>query len=289
MDALYHYCSSDTFTSIVHGQSIWLSSLSLSNDTMEGRLVNKTLMHLADRDQLDIKLRECLQHEMAVFENLFDGLGFCLSEDGDLLSQWRGYADDAHGVSIGFNRMYLERLADLSKATYGSGFNLLKVEYEPCVHEAEVAPTYHELHNLLKARTFTMSSEFYLPDVATQKTIAEEITERKENDGYWEFTFKLLELFPSLFRLKAPAFREEREWRLLSIMSYGSAEPCHFRSARNRIIPYRAYSLPKIDIPAISEVVLGPRHETPIKVVESMLKQAGFGEAKVRRSDATYR
>lgn len=36
---LYHYCSTSTFLSIIANRSIWLSSMSLSNDTMEGKLV----------------------------------------------------------------------------------------------------------------------------------------------------------------------------------------------------------------------------------------------------------
>lgn len=30
------------------------------------------------------------------------------SKDGDVLSQWRAYADDGYGVSIGFNRSYFD-------------------------------------------------------------------------------------------------------------------------------------------------------------------------------------
>lgn len=38
-------------------------------------------------------------------ENIF---AFCLSEEADLLSQWRGYADDGRGVCIGFKKEALE-------------------------------------------------------------------------------------------------------------------------------------------------------------------------------------
>ena len=49
-NTLYHYCSTESFVSMVRGASLWLSSLSLSNDTMEGRLVNAAVMRLAARD-----------------------------------------------------------------------------------------------------------------------------------------------------------------------------------------------------------------------------------------------
>jgi hypothetical protein len=52
MTVLYHYCSTSTFVSIISGKSIWLSSLNLSNDTMEGKLVAETLCRMATRDGL---------------------------------------------------------------------------------------------------------------------------------------------------------------------------------------------------------------------------------------------
>ena len=36
-----------------------------------------------------------------------------LSEQDDLLSQWRGYADDASGAAIGFHRGVLETACDM--------------------------------------------------------------------------------------------------------------------------------------------------------------------------------
>jgi len=81
-ETLYHYCGTKAFFSIVHNRSIWLSSLSLSNDTMEGRLGNETIMHLAERDELDASNREHLQNNVALIEGMFEGLGFCLSEEG---------------------------------------------------------------------------------------------------------------------------------------------------------------------------------------------------------------
>lgn len=53
MDILYHYCSTPSFHAIVHSHELWLSSLSLSNDTMEGKLVTSTIIRLAERDSLD--------------------------------------------------------------------------------------------------------------------------------------------------------------------------------------------------------------------------------------------
>lgn len=266
---------------------MWLSSLSLSNDTMEGRILNKTFMRLAERDGLDQRTLLQVGKNVEMMEKLFDGLGFCLSEEGDLLSQWRGYADDARGLSIGFHRDYLERLAEASKGNGKPGFTLQRVEYESSTHESLVEPTYRELRGLIDAGAFKTPGPKTLLDTRSEEEVA---IERKAIRAAWSAAyFKVLELFPRLFELKGTAFREEREWRLVSILVRDLSDDCLFRSGRDRIVPYRSFALSDIGIPAIAEVVLGPRNLTPVTITHSMLKQLGFGDVPVRSSAATYR
>jgi Protein of unknown function (DUF2971) len=287
VDSLYHYCKAETFVSMIRSRSLWLSSLSLSNDTMEGRLVKTTIMRLAERDGLEPRARERLQESLAFTERAFDGLGFCLSEHGDLLSQWRGYAEDARGVAVGFSRAYLESLADSTRGGERSGFAMYKVEYESDAQEAEVRPTYRELRKLIDAGAFKTRGISSLLDVRTPDQIAAD--DRKTKEVHTALVFKLLELFPKLYKLKASAFREEREWRLVSMHIANGSDECLFRASAGRIIPYRSFELLPQSAPPFSEIILGPRHETPPSVIQSMLKQTGFGEVDVRRSEATYR
>ena len=272
---------------MVSSRAIWLSSLSLSNDTMEGRLVKATIMRLAERDGLEPRARERLQESLAFTERAFDGLGFCLSEEGDLLSQWRGYADDGRGVSVGFNRTYLESLADSTRGGEKSGIAIYKVEYEPAAQESEVGPTYRELRKLIDAGAFRITGISSLLDSRTPEQVAAD--DQKIKQAHTALVFKLLELFPKLYKLKAAAFREEREWRLVSMHITNGSDECLFRASAGRVIPYRSFELLSQSVPPFSEIVLGPRHETPANVVQSMLKQTGFGEVEVRRSEATYR
>lgn len=286
-ETLYHYCGTEAFVSLIRSRSIWLSSLSLANDTMEGRLVNAAVMRLATRDELDAQARESLHESLAFMERFFDGLGFCLSEDGDLLSQWRGYADDARGVSVGFSRAYLNSLAASRRGEDRSGFAVYKVEYESDKHEALVEPTYRELRKLIDAGAFRRRGSWSLLDSRSAEEVAAD--DDKIEKAHKALMFKVLELFPRLYELKASAFREEREWRLVSIFTDRTSDSCKFRASKGRVIPYREFELQELDVPPIAEVVIGPRHETPPDVIKSLLRQAGFGNASVRRSDATYR
>lgn len=254
---------------------------------MEGRLVNETIMRLAMRDGLDATARESLRESLAFMERFFDGLGFCMSKDGDLLSQWRGYADDARGVSIGFSVAYLKALSEAHRGENRGSFALYQVRYEPDAHESLIEPTYRELRKLIDSGAFRRRGSRSLLDSRTPEEIAE--ADREIDNAYKVLMFKILELFPRLYELKAPAFREEREWRLVSIFTERTLDACDFRSSRGRIVPYRSYSLLALADTAITEVIVGPRHETPPDVIQSLLRQTGFRQAVVRRSEATYR
>lgn len=289
MDILYHYCSSASFHAIAQSHSIWLSSLSLSNDTMEGKLVANVIERLAKRDSLDQDAVRGLREVIGFFEEIADGLGFCLSKDGDLLSQWRGYAADATGVAIGFSTEYLKWLSEKSKLGSEPGFTLQEVEYEPSAHELCVEPTYQRAKQFIDAGAFkspTSHGANLLFSRTTQEIEQENTAILNAHSGLFKTTILLL---PELFRLKAYAFREEREWRLLSYPAKGGKDNCLHRALHDRIVPYRNVELVELTRNPIAEVILGPKHGTPEKVVADFLRQNHYGDVQVRRSAASYR
>jgi len=287
MNVLYHYCPTDAFHSIVENHAVWLSSLSLSNDTMEGKLVASIFARLAKRDGLDHATSQRLQEMLSFFEQIVDGLGFCLSEEGDLLSQWRGYAADATGISIGFSKQYLDLLAEESHGQDTSGFTVMRVQYESQAHETEVGPTYDEAKRLIEAGAFKSPEIRHLIDLRTDQEVEQETKETEKARSVLALT--MLMLFPKLFLLKSPAFREEKEWRLLSYFVRSAKEVSSYRTLGDRLIPYRSYQLLHLERQPVVEVVLGPKHLTPVRVIEDFLKQSGFGTVQVRRSEASYR
>ena len=135
MDTLYHYCPTESFLGIISNRSIRLSSLSLSNDTMEGRLVSRIFERFLEQSDISSDEKEYVRDTIEFVEDMFDGLGFCLSEKPDTLSQWRGYADDGRGFSIGFSTSYLNALSK-DGAADKSRFRLDRVLYKQSEHEA---------------------------------------------------------------------------------------------------------------------------------------------------------
>jgi hypothetical protein len=105
----YHYCSNYAFCSIIEQRRVRLSLLSLSNDAKEGHHILDVAARLlpADFEQKEEALTQLRQ-----ILSLISAIGFCVSQDGDLLSQWSGYADNARGVAIGLDREALEKAAD---------------------------------------------------------------------------------------------------------------------------------------------------------------------------------
>ena len=138
---LFHYCSIEGFHAILSNRSIRLSALAQSNDFKEGKLVAESVGRLCARDQLDEVTTSRMQSDIELMESLFSGLGFCMSQDGDLLSQWRGYADNGRGFSIGFSESYLSKLCGISQQIIGGGMYLTHVEYDEKAHDALVEPT----------------------------------------------------------------------------------------------------------------------------------------------------
>jgi hypothetical protein len=287
MTILYHYCSNNAFHSIIENRKISLSSLSLSNDTMEGKLIAEILARIAKADGLDQAATQRLQKLVSGLEQVIDGFGFCLSEDGDLLSQWRGYGADATGVSIGFSKDYLEQFAEASRAQKKPGFTLQRVEYDPEIQEKLIKPTYIEIKKLINEGAFKFLGKRSLLDVRSDDEVKRD--NEKIKSAFSRLSVTVLTLFAKLFLLKTSAFREEREWRLISYFAKTGDDMCSFRALNDRIVPYREFELLQSESGSIVKVILGPKNTTPNYVTESFLKQRGFPNVTILRSEATYR
>lgn len=287
MTILYHYCPNNAFHSIIENRRIWLSSLSLSNDSMEGKLVAEILARISKADGLDLAATHRLQESVSGLEQVIDGLGYCLSENGDLLSQWRGYAADATGVSIGFSKDYLEQFAEASRGPEKSGFILQRVEYDLEIQESLIKPTYIEIKELINEGAFKLPGKRSLLDARSDDEVKRD--NKKIKDAFSRLSITLLTLFAKLFLLKTSAFREEREWRLISYFVKTGDDMCSFRALNERIVPFREFELLESESGSIVEVILGPKNTTPNYVIESFLKQSGFANVKILRSEATYR
>ncbi len=211
-------------------------------------------------------------------EENWQALGFCLSAEDDLLSQWRGYADNASGVAIGFSKEYLKQFSagiDLCwKSTYGQ---FVQVEYNLTRQKEFIRPIFEVMKNIASKDPLKLFSD--------SDVFAGEHNNRL--DAYNELQNQMRELLPKIFLLKDEGFSEEREWRVIvqldakDMAYYG----CNYRVINDKIIPYKDFSL---DCSEIQEVVLGPRNINSGLGVQRFLESNDIWGVKVKKSKIPY-
>jgi hypothetical protein len=285
---LYHYCSNAALVSILSSREIWASDLSLANDHLEGKWIRNVFEEYCRDKKVENYLIERLSKQLENPMSFLGAAGFCLSEDGDLLSQWRGYADDATGVSIGFNKDYFEMLGQV-KLERGDEFNasLKKIEYQRDKQKEMIAEHADEIIDLAKRGA---GLPLTILGGAGDKDAENERLELSKK--LW---FLLLPFTFNMHAMKNPAFQEEREWRLIShIVNRLNAtvlgmSKMDFRASGNRLIPFRRISLEPLSEVSILEIILGPKNITPDNVVAAILARYNWKDVKVIRSTASYR
>jgi DUF2971 family protein len=177
-EVLFHYCPAQAFIDIVTTKTIWLSAFYALNDAAErswGYLIfEKTLEELqrtADPKFIDT-VRALVN--TAYFRSLVMIGSFSL--DGDVISQWRAYADDGRGFAIG---LLPRRLKAPAKQ--------LRVLYDEQLQLQELLGNLKHVHNHEKSIGFKYDEQF------------------QEH---------LLGIGCDLIAYKHPSFREEKEIRL---------------------------------------------------------------------------
>lgn len=260
--------------------TIRLSSLSLSNDSLEGKHVRKVFKRLADKDK-DLLPQEYINYLellIASDEYRYDGFGFCLSKKDDLLSQWILYADKGAGVAIGFSRGFIEWLASKQ------GLRVVDVLYDEDKQAAEVKPIYDEIKKQIKEGALQSDGLGHNEDKKQWNTQAgirdiqkrmlkREATKTKHYNLRRALSIEVVE---KLFLLKSPGFFQEEECRLLKILSKDDEEEYLYLPKSNCLRPYREYGLCKQEHHPIDKVILGPKHKTSEKVIQKFLKQNNF-------------
>jgi len=275
-DILYHYCSNDSLLSIVTSKTLLLTAVTAANDYEETQRTRPFLLsEIAKYDS------EPEKDQLSKLQQLFDinnTIPFIasFSENPDQLSQWRGYADDATGVSIGFNmRCFgLQQRLPLTHVSASQTIGVEKVIYDDANQRDIVG---HLVTEYLK------SAKVPVPDL----------------DNVAIATAIQLRQFSLIF--KNPGFREEAEWRIVhtpilggppsgALNLVGAAGPRKSRMKRQQIVTSIPLDLKKTDeTEPLARVFLGPRNPTHLFDLANLFHEHGFVSVDVRRSSITYR
>ena len=236
---LYHYTDAQGLLGMLKTHRLWASNRRFMNDPTETQYAATLIRTLLDSDETaryvakqikDEKLREVILDKVreGVSQNLTAYLDFdehylaCFCENGDLLSQWRGYGSVGGGYALGFEARAL-----------GVVFYTNQQKPEPVLRRC--------LYNQKEQKKW---SREWIRFIADWVTLCCETPpgQKAPNDycdlGWSSFSWFLSE---SLRCFKHPAYKEEREWR---VIQFGTAptgaravEP-NFRAARRGIVEY---------------------------------------------------
>jgi len=161
---LYHYCSLASFYGIISSKSIWLSAASQSNDSKELTHFYNILDSVSYDVDMNVGKKKILQYSKWL------PFFFCLSENDDLLSQWR-YGAYATGVAIGFNKSAIINLLKNTNAPQFQRVKLANVIYNQdiqkeimtrCLSEGKLSELIHDFFPRFKNSSFFEEKEWRL-------------------------------------------------------------------------------------------------------------------------------
>lgn len=194
-------------------------------------------------------------------------LTVCFSNNGDLLSQWRAYADGGRGVAIGFSPQ------DLGN----NGIYAHPVDYDPNTQ----SDFYFEVFDLIYG--------FWL-----KRNSSERAKQR--------FRQLVANLFYPMTLMKNGAFREEEEFRATNLQRViardnnfiavdefnGEPAPIQVSVRNNMLVPYKDIFInPELDF--IKRVIVGPRCECTFFEISLALTSNNVFNVDLDRSVASYR
>ena len=204
----------------------------------------------------------------------------CFCADGDLLSQWRGYAGGVGGYAIGFPIEILESRAWAVLPRPPQMAYSVRTPAVPVRYGREQA---------------MVAISQYIEELRTgwgpEATSGWVIT---DSTGRPHIEWMMGSCYRQVAQLKHQAFEEEREYRMIHAGGDGHVVSTRARAAG--LVPYVnfAVNLPKDGKrpdETLAEVVVGPGadQDGQVAAVRDFLLAKGYGRVPVRTSKATYR
>jgi hypothetical protein len=193
------------------------------------------------------------------------------TENGNLLSQWRGYCPHGKGVSVGFEPNSLVAAAENASFRVGK-----------CIYD--------------------YSSQREAASLFVDFSIAQAREEGPSKAPPTQsFYGSFLEIEPDLLRLAAlmknGSFHEEREWRMVSpVLSNYVEPPIRYREGIATLVPYLELPLPvarvgEREVIALHDVIVGPTPNANMSItaISRYLSREGIRPIRVANSGVPYR
>lgn len=269
---VYHYCSMDSFLGIITNKNIRLSDAYKTNDYIELECIF-SVMEKSMTNLLKSEFVHAIQGSYQRWlETYFRPHIACFSKKWDLLSQWRAYANDGKGISIGFDRRYFESIKELDNKE----FEIFDVIYR----YEEQEKLLRNLFSTIRADNLKALEDFYI---------------NKGNKNYFQEIVLASVLLKYRVIFKNETFSEEKEVRLVHGFDRIAAEPdiFEYRVTQDDLISFVELPIDiKTDYPPIKEIILGPNCKVNSGSLRLFLEQNlphTSSEIKIEKSKSSYR
>jgi hypothetical protein len=273
-ELVYHYTDAAGLIGMLQSNKIWATDYRFLNDKSEVGHTRKAVRSIVStalgscKDETCAKFyREILAYQEV--ESTADSYVFSLSEEGDDLGQWRGYAKEGYGFTVGFcgNSIYepTEEEAD---------YSFLKIEYNQAEQIAVMKRAMKDFESKLKY-------------IEKDKDI--DIDDAADKAANW---------FDWLVEIRAVgnkhgSFRLEREWRIVGAVPVDDAHgEVRIRASGPRLVRYIELSLgkkPAKKLP-VRRIGIGPGFQgtEEVHAVKALCRENGY-EPEVYFADTPYR
>jgi len=278
---VFHYTSLDGLLGITESASIWCTNILYLNDASEFNyakaLLSNEIVSFCEANP-DFKKESSWGYYF--FESLENNINKLLpsehyssyvcsfSEEGDLLSQWRGYRKNSTGYSLGF------KLSTLQDWVSRAGFAI-----KPCIYDQKEQTD--AIADLLRK-----ASDRFVCEVGREG----ENWDSKSKHIAADILIDFIQLAPFL---KHPKFEEEREWRIVANLKTDYVKSqIKFRPGSTMIVPYIEIPLPiEAGSLVIDQVFIGPTIDSELSraSVELLLKSRNVTCSRVQYSTIPFR
>jgi hypothetical protein len=249
-ERLFHYTNSIGVQGILTSKSVWASDFKFLNDRSEVLYASNLIKeHVKKRKDA---FSTFVASKMDRFRDtgLLYVASFC--DQDDLLSQWRGYSKRADGYSLGFRFDGLLRLSTRN-------IRLWKLVYDP-TEQADVLDQW--LDSICK--------------VVSGASVGLSAQDQADLNHH-----AMKHFLHSIFLLKDPSFKGEREWRLTA--GARASLPEKFRIVDGHFVPYVEIPFDETEMDQIRQGP-GEYRAANVLALERMLFSHDFRNTKVLKS-----
>lgn len=236
---LYHYTTLSGMRGILKDRALWYGHASSLNDPMEiqyGKKIISDVLNnvMKQQDQAEVRaFHMALLAQVEAFgKNMFHAFVVCFCESGNLLSQWREYADRGGGYCLGFAFSSATRFeSDLGILGEGNSPYLRKVIYDED-EQRELVRRYVDAVCGAAKKALDRLSATPCSDQSISLSPAVIMTRMAMH--------AVNVLLDMLLCFKHVAFKEEKEWRLVRVTREDyQPENLQFRETAHGLVPYR--------------------------------------------------